>query len=224
MLKAVQRTSRQAYSEGRWPVAVAILAVVFLLGALPGRIRVAPAWVPYILGAGVLVPMLGVALSREKGRWLRLERRIIAAFFLIAGAGTVTNLTVLINAIVDRPAEASGLQLLASSLGVWVSNVLVFSLLFWQLDGGGPAARLGGMASRPDWRFAQDSAPECVSADWRPAFIDYLFLGFTTATAFSPADTIPLTGRAKAIMMVESSISLVTIVVVASRAISILGD
>lgn len=224
MLNAVERTGPRAPWEVRWPVALAITAVVFLLGALPGRIRIAPPWVPYILGVAVLIPMLGIGLSPNKERWLRLERRIIAIFFLIAAAGIVANLVVLISAMVNRPAEVSGLQLLASCVGVWISNVLVFSLLYWQLDRGGPAARLRGTNLRPDWRFPQDGAPQCVPPDWHPTFIDYLFLGFTSATAFSPTDAIPLTSRAKVITMVESSISLVTIVVVASRAISILGN
>jgi hypothetical protein len=167
--------------------------------------------------------MLGVGVGINKGRWLRLERRIIAVFFLIAGAGIVTNLAVLIRVMVNRPADVSGLSLLTSSVGVWISNVLVFSLLYWQLDRGGPVARERGAALRPDWRFPQDAAPQCASPDWRPTFIDYLFLGFTNATAFSPTDALPMTSRAKVITMLESAISLVTTVVVASRAIGILG-
>jgi len=223
MLNAVERPGQQARSEARWPVALAIVAVVFLLGALPGRIRVASPWIPYILGAAVLVPMLGIGVGINKGRWLRLERRIIAIFFLIAGAGVVANLVVLVRVMVSRTAEVSGLSLLTSSVGVWISNVLVFSLLYWQLDRGGPEARERGTGPRPDWRFPQDGASPYVPTDWRPTFIDYLFLGFTSATAFSPTDAIPLTSRAKMITMLESAISLVTTVVVASRAISLLG-
>ncbi len=117
------------------------------------------------------------------------------------------------------------MQLLASSIGVWVTNVLAFSLLYWQLDRGGPGSRENKDRIKPDWLFPQQGAPaEDVAPDWQPTFVDYLFLGFSTATAFSPTDALPLTIRAKMLMMLESSISLVTIVVVASRAINILGS
>jgi hypothetical protein len=107
---------------------------------------------------------------------------------------------------------------------VWVTNVLTFSLLYWQIDRGGPEARANNAITRPDWMFPQTGAPGDAPPDWRPKFVDYLVLGFSTATAFSPTDALPLTSRAKMLMMLESTISLVTIVVVASRAINILGN
>jgi hypothetical protein len=107
---------------------------------------------------------------------------------------------------------------------VWVSNVLIFSLLYWRIDRGGPEARANNAGTRPDWLFPQPGAPEDAPPDWRPTFVDYLFLGFSTATAFSPTDALPLTSRAKMLMMLESTMSLGTIVVVAARAINILGS
>ena len=101
--------------------------------------------------------------------------------------------------------------------------MLAFSLLYWQVDRGGPEARANNVSTKPDWLFAQAGAPADVPPDWRPTFAVYLFLGFTTATAFSPTDALPLTSRAKVLMMTESTISLATIVVVASRAINILA-
>jgi hypothetical protein len=210
--------------EPRWPVGLAILAVILLLALLPERVRLFPAWFPYILGIALIVPMAAVGLTAEKARWLRVERTIMLLFVVVAGVGTLTNLANLIGAMVRRSAEISGLQLLTSSIAVWVTNVLMFSLLYWQIDRGGPEARLNNASTQPDWLFPQVGAPEDVPPDWRPAFVDYLFLGFTTATAFSPTDALPLTSRAKMLMMFESTISLVTIVVVASRAINILGS
>ena len=126
--------------------------------------------------------------------------------------------------MVSRSAEIGGLQLLASSTAVWVTNALVFSLLYWQIDRGGPEGRVNAANTRPDWLFPQEGAPaEDVPPGWRPAFVDYLYLGYSTATAFSTTDAMPLTPRAKLLMMLESPISLLTIVVVASRAINILG-
>jgi hypothetical protein len=107
-------------------------------------------------------------------------------FFVVAGAATLAGLAYLIHAMVRRSAEIGGLQLLTSSIAVWVTNVLMFSLLYWQIDRGGPEARLNNASTKPDWLFPQVGAGEDVPPDWRPMFLDYLFLGFTTATAFSP--------------------------------------
>lgn len=211
--------------EPRSLVVFAILAVVFLLAALPGRIRIFPGWLPYAVGLAEMAPIAAVAVARKKTPWLRIERRVTLLFSTFIVAGTVANLGHLVGAMVKQPEEVGGLQLLASSIGVWFTNVLAFSLIYWQLDRGGPGARVNDASPRPDWLFPQQGAPaEAVAPDWRPSFVDYLFLGFCTATAFSPTDALPLTARAKLLMMLESSLSLATIVVVASRAINILGS
>jgi hypothetical protein len=219
----VKKTARPIRIEARWPGALAVLAVVCLLAVLPGRISLFPVWVPYVLGVAVLTPMVGAGLTAGKGRWEGLERAITILFFLVVIAGTLVNLANLISAMVRRPDEVSGMQLLASSIGVWITNVLAFALLYWQLDRGGPGAREKKERMKPDWLFPQTGASEDAPPDWQPTFVDYLFLGFSTATAFSPTDALPLTSRAKILMMLESSISLITLMVVASRAIGILG-
>jgi hypothetical protein len=210
--------------EPRWHVALAIVAVVALIACLPGRVQLLPGWVPFLLGVVVLVPMVAVALTAGGARWSRLERTVTLGFSVVAGFAAVATLANLVVAMVRRSADIGGLQLLSSSVALWVSNVLVFSLLYWQLDRGGPVARLNDAEERPDWLFPQEGAsPGNVRPDWRPAYVDYLYLGYSTATAFSTTDAMPLTSRAKLLMMLESTISLVTIVVVASRAINVLG-
>jgi hypothetical protein len=208
----------------RWPVVLTVVAVVALLAVLPGRIRLFPIWLSYVVAFGVIAPMAAVTLTAARARWLRVERVMTLFFFVVVGVGTLTGLAYLIHVMVRRSAEISGLQLLTSSIAFWVTNVLMFSLLYWQIDRGGPEARLNNASTNPDWLFPQVGAAEDVPPDWRPIFVDYLFLGFTTATAFSPTDALPLTSRAKMLMMCQSTISLVTIVVVASRAINILGS
>jgi hypothetical protein len=211
--------------ESRWPVGLAIVAAVVLLSVLPRTLRLAPAWLTYIVGLAVLVPMAAVALTAGKTKWLRAERAITLLVVIYGILAALTNLTNLIAAMVKGSVELSGAQLLASGIAVWVSNVLIFSLLYWHMDRGGPESRVNDASKRPDWLFPQEGAPEeHVRPGWRPAFVDYLFLGYSTATAFSTTDVIPLTARAKLLMMLESSISLVTMVVVASRAINILGS
>jgi uncharacterized membrane protein len=213
------------YFEPRWPVALAILAVIFLLAALPERIRLLPIWVTYVVGLAVLIPIGAVGLTAAKPVWLRIERIVTLLFFVVSVVVTLTNLGNLVGAMINRSTEIGGVQLLASSVTVWVTNVLMFSLLYWQIDRGGTDARVNDASARPDWLFPQEGAPvEDVPRGWEPTFIDYLYLGYSTATAFSTTDAMPLTPRAKLLMMLESTISLITIVVVASRAINILGN
>jgi len=210
--------------ETRWPVALAVLAVTLLLALLPDRVRVLPVSALYILGIVLVLPMVAVVLSRANRRWLRIERLITLVFSVAAACGMIADLTLLIAEMLRRSGEISGIQLLTSSVAMWILNVITFSLLYWQMDRGGPEARANDASPRPDWLFPQEGAPQDVPPDWRPTFVDYLFLGFSTATAFSTTDLMPLTSRAKMLMMLESSISLVTIVAVMSRAINILGS
>ena len=98
---------------------------------------------------------------------------------------------------------------------------MAFSLLYWHIDRGGPYGRASKLSVRPDWAFPQPATPEDLPPDWRPLFLDYLYLGYNTATAFSPTDAVSLTHRAKILMMIESTISLLTSVIVLSRAINV---
>jgi len=201
-----------------------VLGVVLLVTVLPDRVRLMASWGPMAVGAIVLTPMLGVWGSRGQHRWLQLERVLTLAFCVVGGVSVVLNLSEVIRTMLGGAGQTSGLKLLSSGCAVWANNVLVFALLHWQLDAGGPEARADGKPDFCDWQFPQVVAPEFVRPGWRPVFMDYLALGFTTATAFSPTDVLPLTARAKGLMMLESIISLVTIAVVASRAINVLGQ
>ncbi len=206
--------------EARWPVVCAILALLVLLAELPDRIRLFPYWIPYVSAVALLTPMAALAVATARERWLAIERATTLIFCVLATGLSLETLVYLIEAMVRGSAELDGLQLLSTSIGVWVTNFIVFALTYWQIDRGGPGARETGKAAEPDWMFPHPATP----STWQPMFVDYLFLGYTTATAFSAADTLPLTPRAKLLMMVQSTISLVTIVVVAARAINILGS
>jgi hypothetical protein len=168
--------------------------------------------------------MAAVMLTHAKERWLLIERATTLVFFIVATSGMIADLALLIAEMLRRSGEVGGLQLLTSSVALWVLNVLTFSLLYWQIDRDGPEARANAASPRPDWLFPQEGAPRDVPPGWRPTFVDYLFLGYSTATAFSTTDVMPLTSRAKMLMMLESTISLATIVAVMSRAINILGS
>ena len=210
--------------ESRWQVVLAILAIFFLLTLLPSRVRVFPNWVPFLLTIALIAPMVALQLTTPNARWLRVERIVILFFLAIAGFGLIKSLGYLLYEMVRRSFEVSGIQLLTSSVAAWATNVLLFSLVYWRLDRGGPEARANHANTKPDWLFPQQGVPEYVPPDWHATFVDYLFLAFDTATAFSPTDALPLTSRAKVLMMLQSIISLVTIIAVAARAINILGS
>ena len=208
--------------EPRWPPALAILAVLGLLAVLPHHITVMPVWVSRVAALAILVPMAAVALTRANAMWLRIERTVIMLFAAAYVVNTAVELADMIGIITLHPPASRSISLLSSSLAIWVSNILTFSLLYWQIDRGGSLARVSQVCVRPDWLFPQASASEDAPPDWWPMYLDYLFLAYNTAAAFTPADVSPLTRRAKMLMMLESAISLLTLVVVAARAVGVL--
>ncbi len=175
---------------------------------------------------GVGVPALLLAVDLWLGpRGLGFARTRTAGLVLL-GVMVVFNffaLIVLVAALVtDRSDELGGDELLFTAAAIWATNVIVFGMWFWELDGGGPVERA---RSRPllEWQFPQDQAPDLVPERWRPQVWDYLYTSLSTATAFSPTDAMPMTLRAKALMGVESVLSLVIVVLVTARAVNVLG-
>jgi uncharacterized membrane protein len=214
--------------EPRWPVLLTVLAVLFLQGLLPGRISIFPRLAAYIAVIAVMLPILAVQFFKKKERWLRIEHVVTLAFCVVAGLSTQVNLYNLVTAITVRQTGITGVQLLSSGISVWITNILIFGLLYWQVDHGGPQPRAvenrgDSQGSKPDWLFPQENAADHAAPGWRPEFVDYLFLAFSTATAFSTTDVLPFSPRAKMLMMLESLISLVVIVIVGARSINILG-
>jgi uncharacterized membrane protein len=208
--------------ESRLPPAFAIILVLFLMATLPGHVTALPVWVSYLAALAVLVPMAIVALAARNTLWLGIERTIIILLASAYVANTIAELADMIGVITLHPSGNNAFSLLSSSVAIWVANVLMFSLLYWQIDRGGPYARASKSSAKPDWVFPQPATPEDLPPDWRPFFLDYLYLGYNTATAFSPTDALPLTRRAKMLMMTESTISLLTMVVIVARAINII--
>jgi uncharacterized membrane protein len=195
-----------------------------VLMLLPARIRLLPPWFPYAVGIALLLPMVVVWLRGAQTRWLRIERTTTLVFSLLAEAVTLTTVLYLVIQMLNRPEDFNGRQLLMSSIGAWITNVLAFSLVYWRIDRGGPEARANDAGTKPDWLFPQTGVPDEAPPDWRPTYVDYLFLAFATAMAFSPTDALPLTSRAKLLMMLESAASLLMLITVAARAINVLGS
>ena len=218
-----QTVGRSVSTEPRWPAALAILALLLLVLNLHTQVQLFPRWFPYAAVALMLAPMALVSVSHGHPVWIRVERVLIFAVTAIISVIGLATLIVVIRAMLVPSGVVSGLALLGSSVALWVANIVTASLLYWQLDRGGPWARRHRTAVAPDWRFPSDEHDEGASQPWSPAYADYLFLAFTTATAFSPTDTVPLTARAKMLMMLQAFLSLVTMVIVAARAVGELG-
>ena len=156
-------------------------------------------------------------ISKEQSR-LRIVGVALIALITVAN---LVSLTELIHALLYG-SKAGGRSLVYASAPIWLTNVIVFGLWYWELDRGGPAARQMADHGHPDFLFPQMSAP-ASSPGWSPAFLDYFYTSFTNATAFSPTDTMPLTHWSKGLMMLQSLASLVTVAVVISRAVNILS-
>lgn len=174
--------------------------------------------VPALEGALILVLLIANPghISREESR-LRIVGVALIALITIAN---VVSLTELLHALLYGT-RAGGRPFVYASVPIWLTNVIVFGLWYWELDRGGPAARQQAEHRRPDFLFPQMSTPGSAPG-WVPDFLDYLYTSFTNATAFSPTDTMPLTPWSKVLMMLQSLASLVTVAVVISRAVNIL--
>jgi hypothetical protein len=207
--------------ESRWPMAGAVLAAMGLTFLLPARVRPGPSWLlPLIEGLLLVAVVIGdPGEITRRSRWLRgLSIGLVAVLVFGSLWATVVLISDLIH---GGPETNSAGDLLQAGSVVWVSNNIAFSLLYWELDGGGAAARAHHVQARPDLAFPQQLNPELGWDDWQPRFIDYLYLGFTNATAFSPTDVMPLVPWAKITMGIQSVISLAILGLVIARAVNV---
>ncbi len=164
-----------------------------------------------------------VLAIRNPGR-LETERPLLRRLsLLLVGVLAVTNAvsTALLVHVIVTGVKVSAIKILASGAGIWLTNVIAFALWYWEFDRGGPVARAAGGRGRADFLFPQMSDPR-LDPHWNATFIDYLYVSFTNSTAFSPTDTMPLTRWAKLLMLSQSLISLVTVGLVAARAVNVL--
>jgi uncharacterized membrane protein len=219
--------SRPSAFEPRWPATVAVLVAMGLYASLPSKLislQHASGLFRVVLPALALVLLVPLAVTAPHRHAEESGRRRKAAIMLIAilSIANVVTLAFLIHVLVQSGATGLGKQLLVAAGEIWWTNVIVFGLWYWELDGGGPPTRLADPAAPRDFAFIQMTDPEVSIPDWHARFVDYLYLSFTNASAFSPTDTMPLTRWAKLLMLAQSTISIITLLLVAARAVNIL--
>jgi hypothetical protein len=217
-------TDAQRGIEPRWPVALVIAGFIAITVALrilePEHESLGPHWLVPGLEIGMLVALIAAdpAGVYEHRRWLRrLSLTFIMALAVIGMVSTV----VLVNDLVrGAKVTESASSLLASGALIWLGNSLIFSLIYWLLDAGGPAARYREPRTYADFAFTQQLSPEFAPPGWRPMYVDYFVLGLSTSMAFSPTDVMPMVPWAKLTMTLQSLISLTVIALVIARAVN----
>lgn len=222
----------EAQYEGRReaaPVALVALLVLVALATVSRAHRWELVGLPWWIWLVVAVPSLllttdlllaprGIGFVRSRGGALALLGLLLA--------GNFATLALVVGGLVTAGSGTlSGGELLLTGFAIWTTNVVVFALLFWELEAGGPVARLRADGRpAPDFQFPQDENPQLAPSGWQPQVWDYVYLSLTNSIAFSPTDAMPLTLRAKAAMGVGSAISATTILLVAARAVNVLGS
>jgi uncharacterized membrane protein len=213
---------RKTRGELRWPVSVTVVLAIVLQVLLPDQLSLhpLPTWLMPVLEGGLLV---GLAVSNpvrieHRARFVRVASLVLT--FLVT-ATNATSAVLLVRQILNGHGGAAG-PLLASGAAIWATNVIAFALWYWEFDRGGTVHRAHGTFQYLDFLFPQMTVNDLVPPDWEPQFVDYLYLSFTNATAFSPTDVMPLARWAKLTMLVQSAVSLALAALVIARAINIL--
>ncbi len=213
---------RPTEGEARWQVAIAVAVAIALQFPLPGRlVLLHPPWLLPAVEGLLLVALVVVNPHRidRESRAIRLTGLMLAALISLANAWSVARLVI---GLVQGTEGTSAGPLLVTGGGIWLTNIIVFGLWYWEFDRGGPVARANATRMYPDFLFVQMTSPHLAPPDWEPAFSDYLYLSFTNAAAFSPTDVMPLSRWAKMAMTMQAAISIVTVALVVARAVNIL--
>jgi len=208
--------------ESRLPVVLTVLAMLVVPFVVSDRLSFGPVWLLPVLAGTLLIPIAIADHSRITGRSRLLRLLAIGLVVLLIFKSGWSTARLASDLLHNGPETNNATVLLLTGSLIWLGNNLVFALLYWELDSGGPAARANSVAPYPDLAFPGHLNPELVPPGWRPDFVDYLYLGLTTALAFSPTDVMPLARWAKLTMALQALISVVIITLVIARAVNIL--
>ena len=219
-----------------WYARASVVVVVTLqLLIINHQFFIGPRWLFPLLESLLLIPLsfatawtqLSARDAKTDEHWRevaerrRLVRGLALALTALISVTNLASLVALVGELIRGKLEVPGQSLLLDAMNIWATNVIAFTLWFWNLDRGGPALMHADTGDIGDFLFPQMTRPE-LQKNWAPGFMDYLYVSFTNATAFSPTDTMPLTVRAKMLMLLESAVSLMTLALVAARAVNIL--
>jgi hypothetical protein len=203
-------------------VQLATLVAIGLQLFLPANLVIGPIWVLPALEVVLLAP-LAIATRRtrhfQETRW---ARRLSITLIAVINLANLASLLLLAYYLIHG-GKAQGQRLIVASISIWATNVIIFGLWYWEIDRGGPGARSHPVQTEPEFLFPQMINPTVAPKNWYPMFLDYLYTSLTNATAFSPTDTMPLSKRAKSLMAVQAMASLLTVALVAARAVNILS-
>ncbi|HET6924233.1 MAG TPA: hypothetical protein VFH39_00185 [Candidatus Saccharimonadales bacterium] len=204
-----------------WPVQLAMLVAIALQVALPDTFSAAR----YAIPAAELLLLIALSFTTPKERIFRSMSRRINVILLIAltSAANAYSLGVVCNRLLQGGHVSNGRELILTSINIFLTNIIIFGLWYWEMDGGGPGERSHIAKYEQDFLFPQHHNEDYKHPDWKPTFLDYLYVSSTNAMTFGPADTKPLSRRAKMLMLLQSTISLIVVALVAARAVGILN-
>jgi uncharacterized membrane protein len=208
--------------ESRVPVMCALAVAIVLTALLPMRVANHPRWLLPGLASILFLIVLAVNPYKSPDRARQL-RPLTFALLAVVSLGNAASAARLVVDLVNGEGIRSPDTLLLTGGAIWATNMIIFAIWYWEFDGGGPGGRAMNMKPRPDFLFPQMQSPEFAPEDWEPHFVDYLYLSFTNATAFSPTDVMPLAPWTKLTMMAQSIVSLTVVVLVVARAVNVLG-
>jgi uncharacterized membrane protein len=203
-----------------WAPQLIVAGALVLDVSLPNKLTIGPSWLLPSL-EGLLLMGLIAASPHPGMRHSPTRRRLAIALIALVSAANIVSLILLCHYLL-RGGKENGHALILAGIVLWVTNVLLFGLWYWELDRGGPLERAIS-PGRPDFLFPQMTEPKFAPAGWTPGLVDYLYTSLTNATAFSPTDTMPLTPTAKSLMGAQALTALLTIGLVVARAVNILS-
>ena len=206
-------------AQPRWPASLALLTCVALYIVLPGRLVIGPRW---LIPALIILSLIPLSLRRHRhpDESPRVRQLTLSLITLVTLAN-VTSMVLLVQRLLNT-SVSQGRALIYSAVSVWLTNIIIYGIWFWEIDRGGPTRRAAGLKIVYDLQFPQLENPQLAPVDWEPKFTDYLYTSFANGTSFAPADAMPLSRRMKILFVTESMVSFITVAVVAARAVNIL--
>jgi uncharacterized membrane protein len=211
---------REHQGEHRYPVAVVVFMVILLQSILPDELSIS--FQSAISGLEVVLLALLLVVAPRRIHNHHLPQRVLSlGLTVVMTLSNTASAVKLIEHLLSGSAK-NGNSLLLSGATIWLTNIVIFALWFWEFDRGGPGSRAQALVRYPDFLFPQMQDRELAHVHWHPNFFDYLYISFTNASAFSPTDVLPLTRWAKMLMLVQSVTSLLTVGLVVARAVNIL--